>query len=116
MLSERRGLNSMIYSISKMSGNIYTAAQLALQSGSSARARRAAPGRWGRCSSSGMARPWTAAIEAQLVQALLAAVTRGYQQPHGHLLSSAASPGCGQHPCTAPRAASELQHLEKAGE
>lgn len=87
---ERQGLNITIYSVSKMSGNIYAAAQLALQSGSSAGARRAAPGHWGKCSTSGMAQPWTAAGGAQLVLALLAAVTHGHQQPHGHLLSPAA--------------------------
>jgi len=43
----------MIYSVSKMSRNIYTAAQLALKSRSSAGTRQTAPGHWDKSKTSG---------------------------------------------------------------
>lgn len=43
----------MIYSVSEMSGNIYTAAQLALKSRSSAGTWQTAPGHWDKSKTSG---------------------------------------------------------------
>lgn len=55
MLSERRGLNSMIYSVSEMSRSIYTAAQLALKSRSSAGTWQTAAGHRDKPETSGKA-------------------------------------------------------------
>lgn len=55
MLSERRSLNSMIYSVSEMSRSIYTAAQLALKSRSSAGTWQTAAGHRDKPETSGKA-------------------------------------------------------------
>lgn len=59
----------MIYSVSEMSRNIYTAAQLALKSRSSAGTQQTAPGHWGKSRTSGKGWLGTVAAPAQLSSA-----------------------------------------------